>query len=278
VTKNNGHGPLGEKVRYPDQYDPSCLHAIARQQGRDCLGVAATSALPFSGVDIWNAYELSWLSKSGKPKVACAEFRFPADSPNIIESKSFKLYLNSFNQSRIDDAETVRQTLANDLARASGADVEVAVHTPTHWTQAYRVAEPKGECLDELDISPTTYAPAAELLTLESDKVVSEVLYSHLLRSRCPVTSQPDWARVDIRYRGPKINRHQLLAYIISFREHDDFHEHCVERMFSDISKYCQPQSLTVYARYTRRGGLDINPWRSNDHSLTPSNERDVRQ
>lgn len=278
MTKNNGHGPLGEKVRYPDQYDPSCLHPIARQLGRDGLGIAATSTLPFSGVDIWNAYELSWLSKSGKPKVACAEFRFPADSPNIIESKSFKLYLNSFNQARIDDVDTIRQTLAKDLALASGADVEVALYTPTHWAQAYRVAEPEGECLDELDISPTAYAPAAELLTLESDKVVSEVLYSHLLRSRCPVTSQPDWARVDIRYRGAKINREQLLAYIVSFREHDEFHEHCVERIFSDISKYCQPEALTVYARYTRRGGLDINPWRSSDHTLVPSNDRDVRQ
>ncbi|MBQ0759059.1 NADPH-dependent 7-cyano-7-deazaguanine reductase QueF [uncultured Zhongshania sp.] len=278
MTKHSGHGPLGEKVNYPSQYDPSCLHPILRKQGRDGLGIDATMPLPFAGVDIWNAYELSWLNESGKPQVACAEFRFPADSPNIIESKSFKLYLNSFNQSRFRDASAVQQTLAEDLSAASGAEVQASVFTPDRWGEAYQIAKPEGECLDDLDINPCFYAPNAELLEVSGDAVYSEILYSHLLRSRCPVTSQPDWASVEIRYRGTKINREQLLAYIVSFREHDEFHEHCVERIFSDISRRCEPEFLAVYARYTRRGGLDINPWRSSDPVFDPPNSRGVRQ
>lgn len=278
MTEHKSHGPLGEKVSYPDKYDASCLHPIARQLGREGLGIDAQAALPFAGVDIWNGYELSWLTESGKPRVACAEFRFSADSPNIIESKSFKLYLNSFNQTRIASVDALKQTLIADLSAASGAGVSVAIYTPEHWAEMYGITAPKGECLDELDISPSAYAPDASLLATDGDEVCSEVLYSHLLRSRCPVTSQPDWASVEICYRGAKINREQLLAYIVSFREHDEFHEHCVERIFCDISQRCKPQALSVYARYTRRGGLDINPWRSTDQAFVPANSRGVRQ
>lgn len=278
MSDNKRHGPLGEKVDYPQEYDPSCLHPIPREAGRETLGLGEVSALPFSGVDIWNAYEVSWLTESGKPKVACAEFRFPADSPNIVESKSFKLYLNSFNQSRIKDTHTLKRLLRADLSRAAGADVEVEVYTPDVWADVFRIALPVGECLDELDISPSSFLPSPELLQTVRGEVVSEKLHSNLLRSRCPVTSQPDWATVEIHYRGPKINRPQLLAYLVSFREHDEFHEHCVERIFSDLASRCQPESLTVYARYTRRGGLDINPWRSNDSSAVAVNTRGVRQ
>lgn len=272
------HGPLGEKVTYPDQYDPTCLHAIPRQQGRGELGIDSAKPLPFSGVDIWNAYELSWLNASGKPVVACAEFRFAAGSPNIIESKSFKLYLNSFNQTRIADLDILKRALERDLSLASGAAIELSLFTADRWEEAYGVSCPEGECLDDLDICPTSYTPNSDLLVVENTEICSEHLYSNLLRSRCPVTSQPDWASVEIRYTGPKIQRESLLAYIVSFREHDEFHEHCVERIFSDISKRCQPEYLSVYARYTRRGGLDINPWRSSDKSLTPNNTRGVRQ
>lgn len=278
MVDHQGHGPLGEKVTYPDQYDPSCLHAIPRQQGRQELGIDTAKQLPFAGVDIWNAYELSWLNESGKPVVACAEFRFAADSPNIIESKSFKLYLNSFNQTRIADLAFLRRTLERDLSSASGAGVELTLYTANCWADTYAISEPIGECLDGLDITPTSYTPDSELLTLDGDVVCSEHLYSNLLRSRCPVTSQPDWASVEIRYTGARINHENLLAYIVSFREHDEFHEHCVERIFSDISRCCQPESLSIYARYTRRGGLDINPWRSSDNTLIPINSRGVRQ
>ncbi|WP_269619206.1 NADPH-dependent 7-cyano-7-deazaguanine reductase QueF [Zhongshania sp. BJYM1] len=278
MSDKKHHGPLGEKVDYPQEYDPSCLHPISRDAGRETLGLGGASSLPFSGVDIWNAYEVSWLTESGMPKVACAEFRFPADSPNIVESKSFKLYLNSFNQSRIKDVDALKRLLLADLSRATGADVEVEVYTPNVWAEVSRISLPVGECLDELDISPSSFLPAPELLQAVSGEVVSEKLYSNLLRSRCPVTSQPDWATVEIHYRGPKINRSQLLAYIVSFREHDEFHEHCVERIFSDLISRLQPESLTVYARYTRRGGLDINPWRSTDSSVVALNARGARQ
>ncbi|CAA0089467.1 NADPH-dependent 7-cyano-7-deazaguanine reductase [Zhongshania aliphaticivorans] len=273
-----GHGPLGEKTEYPSQYAPSCLHPISRQQGRELLKISGKKTPTFVGVDIWNAYELSWLTPEGKPCVACAEFRFPADSPNIVESKSFKLYLNSLNQTRIADVETLKDLLVTDLTRAAGARVHVSVVLPSEWPDVYGITTPKGVCLDDLSINPSEYRPSPELLALDGDDVCEERLYSHLLRSRCPVTSQPDWATVEINYRGPKINRQQLLAYIVSFREHDEFHEHCVERMFSDISRCCRPDRLSVYARYTRRGGLDINPWRSSSDAAAPLNSRGARQ
>lgn len=276
MSKHPGHGPLGEQVSYPGQYDPTCLYPIPRQAGRDSLGIGA--ALPFSGVDVWNAYELSCLNDKGKPLVGCAEFRVPADSPNIIESKSFKLYLNSFNQTRLSGLDAMAQILGQDLSRAAGANVQVVIYSPDSWCAAYGIAPPQGECIDNLDISPDAYQPSPMLLSTNAKEIVTETLYSNLLRSRCPVTSQPDWASIEIQYRGSRIDREGLLAYLVSFREHDDFHEQCVEQIFCDISRYCRPETLSVYARYLRRGGLDINPWRSNDSSAQAENKRGARQ
>lgn len=252
---------LGKKTVYCSGYHPQLLFPIPRQEKRDELAIDAES-LPFQGLDIWTAYEVSWLNLKGKPVVAIADFSFSADSPNLIESKSFKLYLNSFNGTRFENLETVAQTMMDDLSKASGTEV---------YAELRRVDEDEtllgglpGECLDELDIEVDAYQVQSSLLTLASDEVIFETLNSHLLKSNCLVTGQPDWGSVVIRYEGPAINHESLLRYLISFREHDEFHEQCVERIFTDIMKHCQPENLTVYARYVRRGGLDINPYRSN--------------
>lgn len=269
------HGPLGESVGYTSCYDPSQLHAIPREEGRIALGI---TALPFHGVDYWNAYEVSWLNQSGKPVVACVTLCIPSDSPNIVESKSLKLYLNSFNQTSVDSPERFRAMVAQDVGGLVGAEIEVAVYLPTQWYEAFPTVLPQGVCLDELEISPRHYQPTPSLLAHSGNKQLSEVVHSHLLRSCCPVTAQPDWATVEISYSGQQICHHSLLAYIVSYRQHNDFHEHCVESIFSDIQRYCQPLTLTVSARYTRRGGIDINPWRSTDKQLTAQNLRSVRQ
>ena len=276
MNKKLGHGPLGEQVSYPSQYDSSCLYPIPRQAGRDSLGIK--TELPFAGADIWNAYELSCLNEKGKPLVACAEFRVPAQSPNIIESKSFKLYLNSFNQTRLNGLDAMVRIMRRDLSLAAGAEVKVRIYPPDAWPASCDIEAPLGACLDDLDISPESYQPSPSLLSANAAELVEETLHSHLLRSRCPVTSQPDWASIEIKYAGPRIYREGLLAYLISFREHDDFHEQCVEQIFSDITQRCKPASLTVYARYLRRGGLDINPWRSSDRTIVVGNRRGARQ
>lgn len=254
---------LGKNTEYVSVYSPSLLFPIPRQQSRLQLGMEA-GVLPFRGVDIWTAYEVSWLNDNGKPEVAVAEFEVPASSPAIIESKSFKLYLNSFNQTVFANSDNVAQALMADLSRAAGAAVNVRL-TPLQqatWSGSGHFA---GECIDNEPVQIDCYSPNPDLLQVQdSGSVVSESLYSNLLKSNCPVTGQPDWASVLIQYRGAPIDRASLLQYIISFREHQDFHEHCVERMFLDIQQRCQPDVLTVYARYTRRGGLDINPYRTN--------------
>ncbi len=266
------HAPLGADTQYINQYDASLLFPIARHLNWQSQGVER-SALPFQGCDIWNAYEISWLNSRGKPVVRLAEFRIPADSANIIESKSFKLYLNTFNLTRFDSVAEVQKRMAEDLSAAAGGQVEV-------FLKPLDSSEPisgfKGECLDELDIEVTDYSPAPERLKAAGE-VVSESLYSHLLKSNCPVTGQPDWASIAIEYRGPAIDREGLLQYLISYREHGDFHEQCVESIFMDIWNHCQPEALTVYARYLRRGGLDINPWRSSEAGQ-PDNLRLSRQ
>ncbi|QKX15557.1 NADPH-dependent 7-cyano-7-deazaguanine reductase QueF [Microbulbifer sp. YPW1] len=253
--------PLGQETRYESSYNPSLLHPIPRSVSRAQLGLE-DGALPFSGADEWWGFELSWLNPKGVPQVVVARFRFAASSPFMIESKSFKLYLNSFNQSQFGSADDVRAVLEKDLSAAAGSDVAVTLYDVED--AALDVHKPVGTCIDQLDIQVQTYQPDAELLKLrEGDDVVEEVLYSHLLRSNCPVTGQPDWATVSIDYRGPALERQGLLAYIISFREHQDFHEHCVERMYCDLQKLADFEKLTVCARYTRRGGLDINPLRT---------------
>jgi len=253
--------PLGQETQYESSYNPQLLHPIPRSVSRAQLGLQG-DALPFTGADEWWGFELSWLNPRGVPQVAVARFRFAALSPSMIESKSFKLYLNSFNQSEFASAEAVRKTLEADLSAAAGSDVVVTLFDVEDEVLA--VQKPAGTCLDKLDIEVRQYQPDAGLLKLAADgAVVEEVLYSHLLRSNCPVTGQPDWATIIVDYAGPALDREALLAYIISFREHQDFHEHCVERVFCDLQQLADFERLTVCARYTRRGGLDINPLRT---------------
>jgi 7-cyano-7-deazaguanine reductase len=267
---------LGKSVAYVGSYDPGLLFPISRAGQRAQLGIDAN--LPFLGVDIWNAYELSWLDARGKPKVALAEFRVPAASPNIIESKSFKLYLNSYMQSKVPDTDVLRGRLAADLSAAAGAPVSVVLATPTS-KQAALIENLAGEVIDDLPIEINHYGPPrADFLHVNPDAVVEESLVSHLFKSNCPVTGQPDWASVQIHYTGPRLGRDGLLRYLVSYREHADFHEHCVERMFVDILAQCGPSHLSVYARYTRRGGLDINPFRTTPGWLLPDNTRTARQ
>ncbi len=270
------HGPLGQSVSYVSQYDPTLLFPIARSHNRAALNLA-DGKLPFKGVDLWNAYELSWLDAKGKPRIAMATFSVPADSPNIIESKSFKLYLNSFNQTRLVNSAALRGRLERDLSAAAGAPVGLDFFLPQRFSEL-RMGELDGIYIDKLDIEIDTYEPAPELLRTRAGDPVEETLASRLLKSNCPVTGQPDWASVQIRYRGAPIDRESLLRYIVSFRQHAEFHEHCVERIFTDIMQACRPEQLTVYARYTRRGGLDINPSRSNFEAAPPADLRTVRQ
>jgi 7-cyano-7-deazaguanine reductase len=268
--------PLGKATEYQSHYAPELLYPIPRQLKRRELGIA-DDALPFIGEDLWNAYELSWLNPKGKPVVAVGTFRVPADSPNLIESKSFKLYLNSFNQSMFADADAVSATLARDLSAAAGKPVGVTLEPLAANPQAI-VANPQGILLDDLDIACDRYQPAPDLLGTHAGDVVDETLYSHLLKSNCLVTGQPDWAMVVIRYRGRPIDRAGLLRYIVSFRDHNEFHEQCAERIFTDIQHRCAPEALAVHARYTRRGGLDINPFRSTGDYAAPDNTREIRQ
>jgi 7-cyano-7-deazaguanine reductase len=252
------------------------LFPIPRQEKRDELQLSGT--LPFFGVDIWNAYELSWLNMRGKPQVAMATITVPADTPNIIESKSFKLYLNSFNQTRLANEEALLALLREDLSTGFGAPVQVALTLQEKFSSV-KMGELDGLLLDRLDIDVDSYAPAPSLLSANHDEApVEETLVSHLLKSNCLVTGQPDWASVQVHYVGPQINQEGLLRYLIGFREHNEFHEQCVERIFVDILRGCRPQKLAVYARYTRRGGLDINPWRTNFTSGRPLNLRNARQ
>ena len=273
------HNPLGQQTEYVSEYAPQLLFPIARAESRKHLLI--TDVLPFYGVDIWTGYELSWLNLSGKPQVAVAEFRIPCDSKYIIESKSFKLYLNSFNQTRFASEKDVLVVIERDLSAIANATVEVQLfpiahgHPSGHYLEF--IAQPTAIELDKLDVSIDTYHPSPELL-MTGSAVAEEVLVSHLLKTNCPVTGQPDWASVFIAYKGNQILHDNLLRYIISFREHQDFHEHCVERIFCDILRECKPQSLSVYARYTRRGGLDINPFRSSNEHDKPFDMRLIRQ
>jgi len=268
---------LGKTSAYVTDYDASLLFAIPRAEKRAEIGITAT--LPFFGLDIWNAYEVSWLNLRGKPQIALATFLVPADSPNIIESKSFKLYLNSFNQTRLADSAALLALLKQDISSGFGAAVQVKLTLPDDFS-TLKMAELDGLSLDRLDIEVDSYTPNPSLLTCAADAPpVEEKLVSNLLKSNCLVTGQPDWGSVQIHYVGAAINQEGLLKYLIGFRNHNEFHEQCVERIFVDILQHCKPQKLSVYARYTRRGGLDINPWRSNFSSNQfPSNLRNVRQ
>lgn len=269
--------PLGKTTAYISSYDPGLLYPIARSDKRNELGI--TGSLPFFGMDVWNAYEVSWLNLRGKPQVAIATFQVPADSPNIVESKSLKLYLNSLNQTRVADIGALSDRLRTDISAAVGAGIQVRLSGPEDFGKL-GMGELDGLLLDRLDIEVDSYEPNPALLTVNKDEsAVEEKLVSHLLKSNCLVTNQPDWASVQIHYVGPAINQEGLLRYLIGFREHQEFHEQCVERIFMDLLRQCTPTKLMVLARYTRRGGIDINPWRSNfSLSKMPSNARNARQ
>lgn len=256
---------LGRQTPVLREYAPHVLHCIPRAGARQRLNVSAAS---FYGADLWHAYEMSWLDNDGRPVVRVGRFTVPASSPHIVESKSFKVYLNSLNNTRFATLEAARATIVHDISRAAGEAVDL---------QLLLVGDPSlvgttlvGQCLDELPVAYWSGEPQAEQLQVQSGHIVEEVLYSHLLRSLCPVTGQPDWATVWLHYRGAAMDHSSLLQYIIAYREHQEFHEQCAERMFCDIARRCAPQFLHLQAFYTRRGGLDINPFRSTDASARP--------
>ena len=266
--------PLGHPTGYPDEYAPALLFAVPRAPQRAALGLGAR--LPFTGADLWTAYELTWLDAGGKPQVALATLQFPIDSPSIIESKSMKLYLGSFAQTRCAGMTEVAAMVERDLSAAAGAPVGVTLQGPAAF-DSQPLHELAGESIDDLPIACDVYEVAPELLAAGVD-VVDETLTSRLFRSVCPVTAQPDIASLQLAYRGPRIDRAALLRYIVSYRRHAGFHEHCVERIFVDLVARCRCERLTVLARFTRRGGLDINPFRTNAGAAIPANVRTARQ
>jgi len=267
---------LGQKTEYASQYDRTLLQPVPRTLNRDGLGI--TQNQPFTiGADIWTAYEISWLNEKGLPQVAIADIYLDYQSQNLIESKSFKLYLNSFNQSKFTDFNAVQQTMQRDLSECAQGDVKVRLN-PVAVYDSQKIDHLQGDCIDEQDIEITSYEFNADWLKdCVSDEIVEEKLVSHLLKSNCLITNQPDWGTLHIHYVGKKIDHEKLLRYVVSFRQHNEFHEQCVERIFCDLMHYAKPEKLTVYARYTRRGGLDINPFRSNFEDL-PENLRLARQ
>lgn len=263
---------LGQQTPYPTHYDPCWLVPIPRQSNREMLANLASH-----GVDVWTAYELSWLNEQGLPQVAIAEFSLPANSPNLIESKSFKLYLNSLNDHVFTSTHAMITQVTHDLSGCAGAMVTMKLHP----NQQLTLGELPGECLDQLPVSITHYTPNQALLRIDERLSGDGCWHSHLLKSNCPVTQQPDWGSIVINMRAAKLpDKHHLLAYIVSYRHHQGFHEHCVESIYSDLWQVFQPEQLTVYARYVRRGGLDINPWRSslNPHTPWPAMPRLARQ
>jgi len=265
--------PLGKTVAWPAHYDPSLLFPIRRADARTVLGLR--DELPFTGFDLWTAYELAWLDTLGKPHVGIAELRVPADSPSLIESKSLKLYLNSFAQIRIESTDALRECISRDLGNAVNTAIAVTVMPATG---ALPVHELDGTCIDGIALEISNYGPPDPACLVSHSEDVDEALVTHLFRSNCPVTGQPDWASVQVRYRGPRIDHEGLLRYLVSFRTHSGFHEQCTEQIFLDLLARCRPDALSVYARYTRRGGLDINPWRATPGYAAPPATRSARQ
>ncbi len=260
---------LGKTTEYTGTYNRDLLQGIPRKLNRSELNLN-NNALPFNGEDIWYGYELSWLNTKGKPVVAVAEFTCPCTSPNMVESKAFKLYLNSYNQSCFPSAQVVEDQLQQDLSAITGAPSQVKLFT-IDQCPPLSLRSLEAICIDDQDIEISHYQLQPELLTtVKNTEIINESLVSHLLKSNCLITNQPDWATIYIDYRGKKIAHSALLQYLISFRQHNEFHEQCVERIFCDIQQYCQPEELTVYARYTRRGGLDINPYRTTTQNKAP--------
>ncbi|QSH40264.1 NADPH-dependent 7-cyano-7-deazaguanine reductase QueF [Lentisphaerota bacterium ZTH] len=267
--------PLGKKCGYVSNYDETLLFPIPRDMQRKKLGILDGN-FSFSGFDLLNAYEMSWLNGKGKPVVAIGRFVIPSSSPCLIESKSFKLYLNSFNDTEFDDIAAVKEVLKKDLNAAAGAEVSVEVFELEDYPVDIHSGLP-GESIDNLDVEIDTYNLNSDFLKASGD-YCEETLNSNLLKSNCLITGQPDWGSIVVEYKGTQIDREGLLKYIVSFRRHNDFHEHCVEKIFCDIMQKCSPEALTVYAKYTRRGGLDINPLRTTEKNLTPAYIRLIRQ
>ena len=267
---------LGQNTEYKSQYDASLLQPVPRRLNREGLGIVEQQ--PFNqGADVWTCYELSWLNSNGLPQVAIADVEIDFKSENLIESKSFKLYLNSFNQTKFASIEEVEQILTRDLSQCASGQVSVKIHKLADYTNQ-PIVNFSGECIDEQEIQIESYTFSNQHLeNVAEDEIVEETLVSHLLKSNCLITSQPDWGSVQIHYVGKRLNREKLLRYLVSFREHNEFHEQCVERIFTDLMQFAKPEKLTVYARYTRRGGLDINPFRSNFERV-PVNLRMARQ
>jgi 7-cyano-7-deazaguanine reductase len=272
--------PLGKETYYPSSFNPALLVALPRSTNRFNLGLS--EQLPFVGEDIWHAYEISWLDKQGLPKVAIGRFAVPCESPFIIESKSFKLFLNSLNQEKFDEKQSVINLLTENLSRSASAEVKVTLFELEESVELIKL--PEGICLDRLDVQIDHYQPNPALLKInESNQgdeviVVEECIYSDLFKSNCPVTNQPDWGTMIINYKGPAIYHEGLLAYLVSYRLHSDYHENCVERIFVDIQEKCKPQKLTVQGNFLRRGGLDINPVRSTHVELIKTLPRFIRQ
>jgi 7-cyano-7-deazaguanine reductase len=266
--------PLGHATSYPDAYDAALLFRVPRAAQRQEIGLGG--ALPFTGSDRWTAFELTWVDERGKPEVAIASFEVPAASPAIVESKSVKLYLGSFAQTRCASADAVAETIVRDLSAAVGASVPVTLFTPLAFPQL-RIAELAGESLDGLAVAIQRYQVDPSVLVAAGPEV-AETLRTDLFRSLCPVTGQPDFASIAIAYRGPRIDRAGLLRYFVSYRHHAGFHEHCAERIFVDVMAACRCETLSVHARFTRRGGVDINPFRASAGVPTPPNVRTARQ
>lgn len=265
---------LGKQIDPDNDVGASILNPIARAEARRSLSM---NDVPFSGTDFWTAYELAWLDRDGMPKLAIADISVACESKNIIESKSMKLYLNSFYNKKLENGHAVAGKIRSELSKATGGAVNVKLFTLDKFRREYPIKTQKGYCLDDRRVEPINHGPTPQILRIKGCRTISEILFSHLLRTKCPVTSQPDWASVYVMYRGRSIDRDTLFRYIISFREHSDFHEQCVERIFCDILNYCSPTELTVWARFLRRGGLDINPYRTNSGKYPPR-IRETRQ
>jgi 7-cyano-7-deazaguanine reductase len=268
------NAPLGRDTGYPEHYAPALLYAVPRAPQREALGIR--TALPFAGADVWTAYDLTWIDPRGRPQVAIATIEVPAESPSLIESKSMKLYLGSYAQTRFDAAGDVTAAITHDLRAAAGAPVRVALDLPARFA-AMALRELDGTSLDTLDVACSAYDVDATLLDAGAG-AVAETLRTDLFRSMCPVTGQPDLGSLRIAYEGRPLDRPALLRYLVSYRCHPGFHEHCVERIFTDIKARCAPRRLTVEARFTRRGGLDINPFRTDAGEPVPANVRTARQ
>lgn len=271
---------LGQKVSYINGYDNKLLHPIPRSIGREENQLISTE-LPFKGVDIWNCYEVSWLDSNGMPQVRILRFIIDCNSENIIESKSLKLYLYSLNNHVFENEDQVINLIQKDLTMAAKHEVSVVLYRLSDLNNS-RLSLFSGKLLDEMsEIKIEEYNTNKSLLQLsEESGVVTEKLYSNLLKSNCLITNQPDWASIYIEYKGRAIDHSSLLKYIISFRNHNEFHEQCVERIFGDILDICRPEELTIYAKYTRRGGIDINPLRTNvSYKIQDIDfSRDIRQ